>query len=28
LSNFNHVFRAEFGINPTLFRKRLSQKGA
>jgi AraC-like DNA-binding protein len=28
LSNFNHVFRAEFGVNPTRFRKQFTQKGA
>jgi AraC-like DNA-binding protein len=28
LSNFNHVFRAEFGVNPTRFRKQFTPKGA
>jgi AraC family transcriptional regulator len=27
LSHFNHVFRAEFGVNPTLFRNSLSRGG-
>jgi AraC family transcriptional regulator len=27
LSNFNHVFRAEFGVNPTLFRERFGRNG-